>query len=79
MNNQITFLTNNNGTMILSQEKVDGSVCVHTFHGFFDFDGSENDLNIKPGDFVMLLNYYRYVKENNIQCDFINPYGKITK
>lgn len=31
---------------------------------------------ISEGDFVMLMNYYRYVKDNNIQCDFINPNGQ---
>ena len=30
---------------------------------------------ISAGDMVMLLNYYRHVKENNIKCDFINPEG----
>jgi hypothetical protein len=30
---------------------------------------------ISEGDFVMLMNYYRCVKDNNIQCDFINPHG----
>ena len=41
---------------------------------------SENKVDevysITPGDFVMLLNLYRYIKENDIQNDFINPYGK---
>lgn len=31
---------------------------------------------ISAGDFVMLLNFYKYVKDNNIQNDFINCYGK---
>lgn len=34
------------------------------------------DRIIPDGDFVMLMNYYRYVKDNNIQCDFINPNGQ---
>lgn len=76
MNNCITFLTNNNGTMLLKQENVDGPVCVHTFHGFYDFDGTENDVIISAGDMVMLINYYRYIKDNNIKCDFVNPNGK---
>lgn len=30
---------------------------------------------ISEGDFVMLINYYKYIKNNNIRCDFVNPYG----
>lgn len=33
-------------------------------------------VTINSGDMVMLLNWYRYVKRNNIQDDFINPDGK---
>lgn len=36
----------------------------------------EESYNIPAGDMVMLLNYYRYVKDNDIQCDFINYHGK---
>ena len=67
MNNGIAFLTNNNGTMLLKQENADGPVCVHTFHGFYDFDGTENDVIIPAGEMVMLINYYRYIKDNNIR------------
>ena len=31
---------------------------------------------ISAGDFVMLINLYKYIKDNDIQNDFINPYGK---
>ena len=30
---------------------------------------------ISEGDFVMLINYYRYIKENDIKDDFINTTG----
>lgn len=30
---------------------------------------------IDEGDFVMLINYYRYIKEYNIKNDFINRDG----
>ena len=72
-NNQITFLTNNNGTISLYQEKIDGAVNVNIFHNFNDY-GKDN-ITISAGDMVMLINYYRYIKDNNIQCDFINPNG----
>ena len=30
---------------------------------------------IPEHEMVMLLNYYRFVKENNVRCEFINPDG----
>ena len=27
-------------------------------------------------DMVMLINFYRYIKDHDIQHDFVNPYGK---
>ena len=72
---KLTYLVNNNGTMEITQNKHDSSVTVHTFHDSSDFDKHDNDYNISAGDMIMLLNYYRYVKNNNIQCDFINPNG----
>jgi hypothetical protein len=67
------FEVNNNQTIDLTQARSDGSVTVTKT----DFsDNEETSYNISAGDMVMLLNYYQYVKSNNIQCDFINPYGK---
>lgn len=37
---------------------------------------SDKEAFISNGDMVMLLNYYSYVKRNDIQNDFINPNGK---
>ena len=40
---------------------------------------SSNDPEVRhipAGDMVMLINWYRYVKDNDIQDDFINPQGK---
>jgi hypothetical protein len=31
---------------------------------------------IPNGDMVMLINLYRYIKDNDIQNEFINPNGK---
>lgn len=36
---------------------------------------TDGTLSIPEGDFVMLINYYRYIKNNDIQCDFINYHG----
>lgn len=69
----IVFKVNNKQKLIVKQYKTDE--CVHTYTR--DTNGNkENELMISNGDFVMLLNYYKYVKDNNIQCDFINPNGK---
>jgi hypothetical protein len=65
---KISFDVNNGGKLEVCQTKHDGSIKVST--------GENNEYNISAGDFVMLLNYYSYVKRNNIQNDFINYYGK---
>ena len=63
---------NNKRTLTIEQAVTDGEIIVTT--------ESENKINsaysITPGEFVMLLNLYRYIKENDIQNDFINPCGK---
>lgn len=72
---ELKYLVNNNGTMIISQEKPDSKVIVHTYHNFNNFSNKDNDIIINSSDMVMLINYYRYIKDNNIKCDFINPNG----
>lgn len=74
--NKLTYFVNNNGTMEISQDKPDGKVTIHTFHNYIDFRDTKNDVEIPSGDMVMLINLYRYIKENDIQNDFINPCGK---
>lgn len=65
---KISFEVNNGEKLNVSQEKHDGKVYVN-------IDGN-NGYYISAGDFVMLLNYYKYVKDNDIQNDFINFHGK---
>ncbi len=72
----LKFLVNNNGTMCISQNEIDGDVTVHTFHNFNDFSETKDDIHISNGDMVMLINLYQHIKRNDIQNDFINPYGK---
>lgn len=74
--NKLTYFVNNNGTMEISQNKPDGEAIVHTFHSYNDFSDNTNDIEISAGDMVMLINLYRYIKDNDIQNDFINPNGK---
>lgn len=72
----LKFLVNNNGTMCISQNEIDGDVTVHTFHNFNDFSDTKDDIHISNGDMVMLINLYQHIKRLDIQNDFINPYGK---
>ena len=66
------FHTNNHGFMDVDQFRTDEPVKVKT--------GTNNKVEhieeISAGDFVMLINWYRYIKDNDIQNDFINPHGK---
>lgn len=65
---KISFDVNNGGKLEVCQTKHDGSISVST--------GENKGYNISTADFVMLLNYYCYVKSNDIQNDFINYWGK---
>lgn len=69
----LTYFVDNNRTIKLEQKKPDGEVKVKAFWG--NICVSMREIIIPPGDMIMLLNYYNYVKENNIKNDFINPYG----
>lgn len=66
------FNTNNNGILRLEQTAADGIVQVTREEN----GTAERIEKITAGDFVMLLNLYRHIKSNDIQNDFINPYGK---
>jgi len=74
--NKLAFFVNNNGTMEISQSEADGNITVHTFHGAKNFSETKDDIKISAGDMVMLINLYKYIKENDIKNDFINPNGK---
>ena len=64
----LSFDVNNNRKVTVSQSVHDGNVTVT--------HGNENTKTITAGNFVMLLNLYGYIMDNDIQNDFINPYGK---
>lgn len=72
--NKLEFLVNNNSILNMIQNEADGMVCIKCF----DCGTKKNEhlIDIPAGDMVMLLNLYKYVKENDVQNDFINPYGK---
>lgn len=68
----IEFKVNNGLTISLRQYERDGVVEIMKGKGeIFLYDYS-----ISAGDFVMLLNLYHYIKDNDIQNDFINPDGE---
>lgn len=76
----ITFDINNQGKLTLEQKKHDGKVLLTTA---FPKEGKMvvdefYSKEVSNGDFVMLLNYYTYVKKNNIRNSFINPCGTNT-
>ena len=66
----IEIPVNNNRKLILIQS-AEGIEIVTTSK-----DGIESKREIPEGDMVMLLNYYRYVKDNDIKCEFVNTDGK---
>ena len=66
---KLTYEVNNGEQMELIQRGHDGTV-------FIDSKSMSKTQYIPAGDMVMLINYYRYIKDNDIQCDFVNPNGK---
>ena len=71
--NTLSFKTNNNGIINMIQLKLDGKVIVKRLE---KDKGYKTITTIPAGDMVMLVNMYKYVKENNILNAFINPNGK---
>lgn len=72
--NNISFEINNHGQLFLEQSKHDDTVIIKKI---YPNSSNCNEVSyIYSGDMIMLLNYYRYIKDNDIQCDFINPDGK---
>ena len=67
---KLTYDVNNGGTLELIQRGHDGTVLIAGTN-----DESKTEF-IPNGDMIMLINFYRYIKDNDIQNDFINPYGK---
>lgn len=77
--NSIEVEINNNGILRLSQTEADKMRCGISLESI-DSNGRvyRRDL-IDEGDFVMLMNYYRYVKDYDIKDDFINANGMIDR
>ena len=71
--NTLSFKTNNNGIMNMIQNEVDGKVIVKRLE---KDRGYKTITTIPAGDMVMLVNMYKYIKENDILNAVINPNGK---
>ena len=71
--NTLSFKTNNNGLLNMIQHEVDGNIIVKRLE---KGNGYKQIAEIPAGDMVMLVNMYKYIKENDIRNDFINQYGK---
>ena len=66
---------NNNGKIRLSQTKADKVRNVIALEHIDDKGKIYRRDLISEGDFVMLMNYYCYVKDNDYKNVFINPDG----
>ncbi len=71
--NTLSFKTNNNGLLNWVQNEFDGTVHINEIGSDKKY---KNIATIPNGDMVMLFDLYQYIKENDIQNDFINPAGK---
>ena len=71
--NTLSFKTNNNGILNMIRQEVDGAVVVKRLK---KDNGYKQIAEIPACDMVMLVNMYKYTKENDIQNAFINPNGK---
>ena len=71
--NTLSFKTNNNGILNMIQHEIDGKVIVKRLEKDKEY---KTIAVIPPNEMVMLINMYNYIKENDIQNDFINPHGK---
>lgn len=71
--NTLSFKTNNGGILNMIQHEVDGKVVIKRLE---KDNGYKQIVEISAGDMVMLVNMYKYIKENDIQNNFINPHGK---
>ncbi len=73
--NKIDVEINNGRTMRLTQTDTDKERCGIGLETLDSNGKVVERLLIDEGDFVMLINYYRYIKDYDIKDDFINRDG----
>lgn len=73
--NNIDIEINNGRILRISQTESDKVRCGIRIETLDEKGNLEERELISEGDFVMLINYYHYVKDNDIHDDFINRDG----
>lgn len=68
--NKLVFEVNNGRKLELVQREDNGTTLICSI------DAPDNEAYISAGDFVQLINLYRYCKRYDIKNDWINPNGK---
>ena len=73
---KISFDISNARQLVLIQDAHDGPIHFYKedAHGVIEETGK-----IRATDFVMLINLYNHIMENDIKNDFINPNGKVAE
>lgn len=71
--NKLVFEVNNGRKLELVQREDNGTALICSL------DAPDNEAYISAGDFVQLVNLYRYYKRYDIKNDWINPNGKNTE
>lgn len=71
----INIGVNNNRTLRLEQTESDIARGGIALLGIDEYGNVDRRDLIEEGDFVMLMNYYRFVKDHDIKDDFINRDG----
>lgn len=80
MVNTISFDVNNQRKMKLVQRQHDGTTLIIVEDAKGNHESiNDNEALISPGDFTMLINYFRYIKSHDYRHDFINPNGANTE
>lgn len=78
--NTISFDVNNGRTLKLVQRQHDGSTLIMVEDSCGNCESiNDEEALISPGDFVMLINYFRYIKSHDYRHDFINSSGTNTE
>jgi len=70
---------NNGGMMTLNQSEADKIRCGVALESVNHKGETYRRYLIDEGDFVMLMNYYCYIKDHDIKDDFINRDGTVDR
>lgn len=79
MDKKIKVEINNGGIMTLEQSEADKIRCGVSLESVNQKGETYRRYLIDEGDFVMLMNYYCYIKDHDIKDDFINRDGTVDR